>query len=85
MRFQVLGAVTAHAEQGPVDLGAARQRAVLAVLLVEPGRPVSVEQLVDRVWAAAPPRQARRTLQSYLSRLRHLTSGARGPVLGRVS
>lgn len=83
MRFQVLGAVTAHAEQGPVDLGAARQRAVLAVLLVEPGRPVSVEQLVDRVWAAAPPRQARRTLQSYLSRLRHLTSGARGPVLAK--
>lgn len=83
MRFQVLGPVTACNVQGPVALGSARQRAVLAVLLTELSTMVSIDQLVDRVWGPAPPKRARPTLHTYLSRLRGTLSSAGGPVLLR--
>ncbi|WP_454860195.1 AfsR/SARP family transcriptional regulator [Promicromonospora soli] len=70
VRFQLLGPVSARCDHGPVPLGTARQRAVLAALLVEPGVPVSLDQLVERVWGTTPPRSARQTLHSYISRLR---------------
>ncbi|MEH1123171.1 AfsR/SARP family transcriptional regulator [Micromonospora sp. CPCC 206061] len=85
MRFQVLGPVTAYGPDGPVGLGPARQRTVLAVLLVEPGAPVSLDQLMDRVWGERPPQRARGTLHAYLSRLRTVFDGAGGPVLVRRS
>ncbi|MFC8943101.1 winged helix-turn-helix domain-containing protein, partial [Streptomyces griseoincarnatus] len=68
--FQVLGHVSARSERGQVPLGAARQRTVLAALLIEPGTHVSLDRLVDRVWGTTPPRSARQTLHSYVSRLR---------------
>lgn len=83
MRFQVLGPVVAHGEHGPVPLGPARQRTVLAVLLADVSRGVVLDQLVERVWGAAPPQRARETLHTYLSRLRTLLSQAGGPALVR--
>ncbi|MFF3458506.1 BTAD domain-containing putative transcriptional regulator [Streptomyces sp. NPDC002730] len=68
--FCVLGEVRARVRGQDVDLGHARQRHVLAVLLVEANRPVPVDQLVDRVWGERAPRSAVNTLYSYLSRLR---------------
>src|SRR5262249_27985486 len=54
----------------PVPLGGRRQRAVLALLLLEPNRVVSTDRLIDGVWGARPPSAAEATLQGYLSRLR---------------
>ncbi|MFG1604962.1 BTAD domain-containing putative transcriptional regulator [Actinoplanes sp. NPDC049265] len=68
--FGVLGAVEARIDGRPVDLGHARQRYVLGVLLVEAGRPVPVDQLIDRVWGEDTPQRVANTLYSYLSRLR---------------
>ncbi len=85
MRFRVLGPVAADNDRGPVPLGAARQRTVLAVLLIEPAGMVSADQLVDRVWGADAPPRARQTLHTYLSRLRGLLADAGGPVLSRRS
>ncbi|XVU28236.1 AfsR/SARP family transcriptional regulator [Actinoplanes sp. CA-054009] len=68
--FGVLGVVEARVAGQPVGLGHARQRSVLAALLVEVGRPVTVDQLVDRVWGDDPPQRAAGALYSYLSRLR---------------
>ncbi|MFB6715276.1 MULTISPECIES: winged helix-turn-helix domain-containing protein [unclassified Streptomyces] len=51
-------------------MGPARQRRVLAVLLLEADRVVTVDELVDRVWGEQAPQRARSTLYSYLSRLR---------------
>ena len=83
VRFQLLGHVSALSERGPVPLGSARQLMVLAALLVEPGVPVSLDSLADRVWGAAPPRSARQTLHSYISRLRSVLDAAGGPTPAR--
>ncbi|MEO3925087.1 tetratricopeptide repeat protein [Micromonosporaceae bacterium B7E4] len=85
MRFRVLGRVVAFSERGQVPLGPARQRTVLAALLVEPGSLVSVDVLVDRVWGPARPSRARQTLHTYLSRLRGVLGDAGGPVPARRS
>ncbi|MBB5958190.1 DNA-binding SARP family transcriptional activator/tetratricopeptide (TPR) repeat protein [Saccharothrix tamanrassetensis] len=74
--FTLLGEVTAHVDGRPVDLGPARQRCVLAALAVDAGQVVSVERVVERVWGAEPPRRARATLHSYVSRLRPLLGTA---------
>ncbi|MFJ9034039.1 AfsR/SARP family transcriptional regulator [Streptomyces sp. NPDC102274] len=68
--FGVLGEIQAHSDGVAVDLGPARQRTVLAALLVDINRTVPVDRLVDRVWGIRPPQRGRSTLYSYLSRLR---------------
>jgi DNA-binding SARP family transcriptional activator len=80
MEFGVLGEIE------PIELGHLRQRAVLAVLLVEIGRPVTADQLIDRVWGEHAPQRARESLYAYVSRLRtalddDLTRQAGGYVL----
>ena len=50
MDFRLLGPVELWYRGRPVDIGHAKQRTVLAVLLVEAGRPVSAGTLIDRVW-----------------------------------
>ncbi|WP_188196079.1 AfsR/SARP family transcriptional regulator [Nonomuraea sp. SYSU D8015] len=71
MEFLVLGGVEARIGGRPVNLHA-RQRGVLAILLAEVGRRVTVDDLVDRLWDGAPPRASRETIYTYLSRLRQL-------------
>jgi predicted ATPase/DNA-binding SARP family transcriptional activator len=81
--FEVLGLVDARVEGRPVAVGHARQRSVLAVLLVEANRPVAAAQLVERVWGERPPFRARETLYNYLSRLRRALAPLPGVDLGR--
>jgi DNA-binding SARP family transcriptional activator/tetratricopeptide (TPR) repeat protein len=70
VRFRLLGEVSVTADDQPVDIGHARQRAVLAVLLLEANRAVPADTLIDRVWGDRLPRQPREALYGYLSRLR---------------
>jgi len=77
MEFGVLGPVEVWADGRPVDAGHARQRAVLAVLLLELGRAVPLEVLIDRVWGDDPPRSVRNVLYGYVARLKALM--ATGP------
>jgi predicted ATPase/DNA-binding SARP family transcriptional activator len=76
VEFRVLGEVEARVDGRRLDAGHARQRCVLASLLVDVNRPVSVDQLIHRVWADEPPRQVRNALAGYLSRLRQLLGDA---------
>ena len=82
-RFRLLGDIEVHLDERQLDPGHARQRCVLAALLVDVNRSVPVDQLLDRVWADDPPRRARNALAGYLSRLRGLLAGADGVTIGR--
>jgi DNA-binding response OmpR family regulator len=47
---------------------------VLAVLLLDAGRAVPAEVLIDRVWGEDPPRAARNVLSGYVARLKALSA-----------
>ncbi|MEE6261317.1 AfsR/SARP family transcriptional regulator [Plantactinospora sonchi] len=57
-------------------LGPPKQRAVLAALAVDAGRPVPVGTLVDRVWDEAPPAEARNALYAHIMRIRRTLAEA---------
>lgn len=70
LRFLALGPLEVRHGDQPIELGAAKQRAVLAVLLASTPEAVSVERLCDEVWPAGGPRDPLRSLQVYVSALR---------------
>ncbi|MFB9445066.1 AAA family ATPase [Dactylosporangium vinaceum] len=70
LRFRILGPLEVESDAGPVDTGTPKQRAVLAMLATQPGRIVSVQRLIDELWADEPPERAIASLQAYVSRLR---------------
>jgi DNA-binding SARP family transcriptional activator/basic membrane lipoprotein Med (substrate-binding protein (PBP1-ABC) superfamily) len=82
VEFRVLGPLEMRVAGEPVSLGGAKQRAVLAVLLLRAGEVVPVGRLIDEVWGDDPPPSAAHTLESYVSRLRQLFNG-HGPALVR--
>ncbi len=75
VRVALLGEVAVRVHGQRVELGPRKQRCVLAALAVDLNRPVPVDRLAERVWGAEPPRRARETLSSYVSRLRQLGVG----------
>jgi DNA-binding SARP family transcriptional activator len=76
LRFGVLGPLQVSANGTEVSLGAAKQRAVLAMLLINRNRPVAVDSLLDAAWRQDPPPEARASLHTYVSNLRRLLSKA---------
>jgi DNA-binding SARP family transcriptional activator len=68
--FRILGPLEVSDETGPLLLGGQKQRAVLALLLLEPGRVVSTDRLIDALWGEQPPRTATTSLQNFISQLR---------------
>src|SRR3954468_11497547 len=70
VEFQVLGEVEAYLDGRRLDVGDARQRCVLASLLVDVNHVVTADRLIVRVWTNGPPLRARNALASYVSRLR---------------
>jgi DNA-binding SARP family transcriptional activator len=76
MEFGVLGPLEVRVEGNTVALGGAKQRALLAVLLLHAGEVVSAERLVDELWGEEPPASAAHTVQVFVSRLRKALSEA---------
>ncbi|SMD07968.1 AfsR/SARP family transcriptional regulator [Kibdelosporangium aridum] len=72
MEFRLFGEVQLRAGGKLADVGTPRQQAVLAALLVDAGKPVPIETLIDRVWNETPPAEVRNVLYSHLSRIRRL-------------
>ena len=68
--FRVLGPVAAFVDGKPVGLGGPKQRTVLALLLLDAGRAVPADVLIDGVWGDEPTPAAKSTLQSYVFNLR---------------
>jgi len=72
MDFRILGPVELETHEGLVDLGPLKQRTVLAALLVDAGRLVTQELLINRVWDECPPAEVRNALYTYVARLRRI-------------
>lgn len=77
MRFRILGPLQIGADLDERAITAGRDRVVVSMLLLHPGRVVSVDELLDAVWPDGPPATARNQLQACVSRLRRaLPAGA---------
>src|SRR6202041_4070676 len=70
MRFCVLGPLEAYAGERGVAGGGGRQRALLALLVMQAGQVVSRDRLIEELWAGEPPPSGPQSLDVYLSRLR---------------
>ncbi|WP_418155189.1 AfsR/SARP family transcriptional regulator [Actinoalloteichus caeruleus] len=68
--FRMLGPLEVHAAGGQVRIGGPRQRIVLTMLLLNAGRVVSVDSLVETVWGARPPSSSRTQVAICVSALR---------------
>jgi class 3 adenylate cyclase/DNA-binding SARP family transcriptional activator len=70
VEFAILGPLEARSSGEPVSLGGPKQRALLAMLLLEAGRVVSLDRLVEALWSGAPPPTAVASLQNFVAQLR---------------
>ncbi|CQD16928.1 DNA-binding transcriptional activator [Mycobacterium lentiflavum] len=76
LRFGLLGPLQVGADGTDLPLGPAKQRAVLAVLLINRNRTVAIDSLIDAAWQQDPPPEARASLHAHVSRIRRLIGGA---------
>ena len=77
MEFRILGSIEAVGDGGPIPLGAPKQRALLALLLLNANTVVSRDRLVDALWGDTPPKSAVSSLQVYVHGLRQALGGER--------
>ncbi|MFE6983361.1 AfsR/SARP family transcriptional regulator [Streptomyces griseus] len=82
MEFRLLGTVAVETLAGPLPLGPAKRRSLLAALLLSANTPVPVGRLTDSLWDDTPPSQARGVIQGHVSRLRALLVGADAEAYG---
>ena len=72
LAISVLGPLSVDRSGAPVELGGAKLRLLLGVLIAHRRSPLTPDQMCDALWPQEPPRSATATLQSYLSRLRRV-------------
>ncbi|WP_412542615.1 BTAD domain-containing putative transcriptional regulator [Longispora sp. K20-0274] len=87
VELRLLGPIEAVGPAGPAVLSSARQRALVGLLALRPGLPVTASRLVQALWGMDPPRTAVRTLQSHLTRAKQALAAAGLPGLltgGRI-
>ena len=70
IQLRLLGPVDVLLDGEDLPVGGRRQRTLLSLLALEPGRPVAGDWLIDELWSGEPPDGADITLRSYVSRLR---------------
>ena len=75
MEFRILGPLEVWHEGRPVQIGGAKERALLAFLLLHAGEPVSVDRLIDELWGDSPPATARKSVQVRVAGLRRVVRG----------
>jgi DNA-binding SARP family transcriptional activator/tetratricopeptide (TPR) repeat protein len=70
--YRLLGSLEVRTGDGSLPLGGTKQRALLALLLLNANRIVGRERLIDELWDESPPDSAVTSVQVYVSRLRKL-------------
>jgi DNA-binding SARP family transcriptional activator/Tfp pilus assembly protein PilF len=78
LTYRLFGPVEAVRDGRPVPIPGAKQRTLLAALLVRANRVVSAERLIAWLWAHDPPADARNALQNHVKRLRRVLVGEGG-------
>jgi len=70
LKFRLLGPFEVWLGDRQLEIGPPKQRALLAALLLEVGRPLLAEDLGDAIWGKAQPGHPRKAVQTYVTRLR---------------
>ena len=70
MDFRILGPLEARDGDVSLPLGPKKQRALLAALLLDANKTVSLDRLVEQLWGDEPPDTAAKVIQTHVSRLR---------------
>jgi DNA-binding SARP family transcriptional activator len=72
IRFRILGPLGVWNGSEWEQIGAAKWRALLAALLLQPGQPVATDRLIADLWGDQPPANAANLVSVYVHRLRRL-------------
>ena len=81
LEYGLLGPLVVRRAGRSVPVNAGRQRALLAALLLRPGRLIDMDELVEVLWGARPPRSPRSSLHTQMGRLRKaLGAGPDSPI-----
>src|SRR3954471_18462791 len=70
MEFRILGPLEVEQDGLVVKLGGAKQRGLLALLLLHANEAVSRERLIDELWGDEPPETVSTAIQVHISQLR---------------
>jgi DNA-binding SARP family transcriptional activator len=79
--LRILGPLEAWTGQGWTAVRAPKWRALLATLVLTPGRLVATDQLIDDLWGESPPAKASNLVSVYVHHLRKLIGDTGGQVL----
>jgi DNA-binding SARP family transcriptional activator len=83
--FRILGPLEVWDGDRPLPLGGAKQRALLALLLLRANEVLSRDRLIDELWGEQPPETATTALQVHVSQLRKALAAAGGDPRRRLA
>ncbi|BBX09402.1 BTAD domain-containing putative transcriptional regulator [Mycolicibacterium aichiense] len=72
LRLQILGPLRVWRGEIELDAGPRQQLCLLAMLLAQPGQPVSTGALIDLIWGEHPPDSALNVIHKYVGALRRV-------------
>lgn len=76
LELRILGPLEVRLDGRPVAVTASKERALLALLVANPGRTLPVGQLAEDLWEGSPPESASAALRVHVSRLRRTLAAA---------
>jgi DNA-binding SARP family transcriptional activator/Tfp pilus assembly protein PilF/DNA-binding XRE family transcriptional regulator len=79
LRVGVLGPLTVRHGEDVVEVGADKQRWLLALLALQPNKVVRREEIVDVIWGDRPPPSCLELVHTYVARLRKALEPGRAP------
>lgn len=79
MEFAILGPLEVLNQHRRIEISSAKERLLLAVLVVHANAVISADRLIEALWGAEPPVTAANTLQTYVSHLRRALEPGRAP------
>ena len=77
MQFRILGPLEVEQDGRVLKLGGAKQRGLLALLLLNANEPVPRDRLIDELWGGEPPETASTAIQIHVSQLRKVLGPGR--------